>query len=227
MPWRIALTILASISLVVVAVRGPNDAARAADAPGAPFQAQRSAADVLARITARDAVLQSYAVPVHFDVYLHKLFSIHFGMDGTQYFKQPDRLALDMSKVPPNARRVFGQISTPMAWADTYDMRLANAVSDGFHTTYQLEGVPKRGGDIDRMVLDVDSDPSRPLHARWFCHGGTTIATVIEEQLSGPYWLPKHGEADLSVSGYKIHVVIEYGDYNVNAGIPDSVFSGA
>lgn len=225
MPRRIAARIVASMSLVIVVAGAPRDA-RAADAPAALFGPRPSAADVLSRITTRDAMLASYTVPVHIDVHLRKLFSLHFGMNGTQYFKQPNRLALDVGKVPSNARRLFSQISTPMTWADTYDMRLAQAASDGVHTTYRLEGVPKRGGDIDHVILDVDSDPSLPLHARWFCRDGMTIATVVDEQPAGPYWLPKHTEADLSASGYKIHVDIEYGGYNVNAGISDSVFSG-
>lgn len=216
--------VMASIALMAVLFTAPS----ASEAQQSPLSEPRpSAADVLSRLTMRDAMLDSYTVPVHIDVRLRKLFSFHFGIDGMQYFKQPDHLALDVHAVPPNGRRLFSQIGAPMIWAATYDMRLASATNNGARTTYRLEGTPKHLGDIDRVILDVDSDVSRPLHAQWFCRDGTTITTTIDEQLVGPYWLPKRTEADLSVLGYRIHAVLEYGNYTMNAVVADSVFSGS
>jgi hypothetical protein len=224
LPRLRVVTILTSLILTAA---GARYGAHAADTTAGLVGLRPSAADILARITTPDALPESYTVPVHIDVRLHKLLTFHFGMNGMQYFKRPIQLALDVHAVPPNARRLFSQIGSPMTWAETYAMRLTRTMNDGAHTNYRLEGEPKHGGDIDRVILDVAGDPSLPLRAQWFCRDGTTIMTTIQEQAAGAYWLPKRTEVDLAASGYGIHAVLEYGDYTMNAAIPDSIFSGA
>ncbi len=59
-----------------------------------------SAAHVLARLTGADDLLTSYAVPIHIEARLHRLFTFHFGLNGMVYYKRPDRVALDMQHVP-------------------------------------------------------------------------------------------------------------------------------
>jgi hypothetical protein len=191
-------------------------------APVAP-PAAPTPTEVLARYTGHDASLQSYVVPVHIDVRVHKLFTFHFGLDGTQSFKRPAKLALDVQRVPPQGRKLFAEIGTPLTWCQQYDLHLVSGNVE--HGPYRLEGVPKHPGDIARMVVDVDGDPSSPLHAQWWTHDGSTIDMHITEAASGGYELPKHSEADLDISGTKIHASIDYGSYAVNEAIADAKFS--
>jgi hypothetical protein len=63
------------------------------------------------------------------------------------------------------------------------------------------------------------------VRGTWTCNDGTEIAMSFDEQPAGPYQLPKHAVADVAVSGYKIHAVLEYGAYAFNAAVADSVFT--
>src|SRR5581483_7238936 len=85
-------------------------------APTIPAPAM-SATDVLARVTRGDAAIESYSVPVRIDVHVHRWISLHFHLDGMQYYKRPDRLALDIHAVPAKYRELFAQLGTPLTWS--------------------------------------------------------------------------------------------------------------
>lgn len=190
----------------------------------APQTATPTATQVLARFTDRDAALQSYTVPVHIDVRVRKLLTFHFGLDGTQSFKRPAHLSLDVQRVPPQGRKLFAELGTPITWPQQYDLHCVSGSTE--RGAYRLEGVPKRPGDVARMVVEVGADPSAPLHAQWWTHDGSTIDMRITEDASAGYRLPKHSEADLDISGTKIHASIDYGTYAVNEAIADAKFAG-
>ncbi len=184
-----------------------------------------TATDVLARLTHGDAGIESYTVPVRIEVRLHKLITLRFHLNGTQYFKRPDHLALDLHSMPEQYRELFAELGTPLTWPTQYDLRLVASTAQP--QTFQIEGVPKRPGEVERLVVDLDGDTGSPLHARWFCRGGGTIDMRITEQAgANGYDLPQHAEADLSFGGYLVHATFEYGAYAVNENIADEVFTG-
>jgi hypothetical protein len=212
--------------LLVLAAGAPGEPAHAAAEPAPSFAPRPTAAQVLARFTDRDSLLDSYIVPVHVDVHLHKVVTFHFGLNGMAYYKRPDHVALELRAMPPAYRRVFSEMGSPLTWGGTYDLRVRDVVSDDSRTTYRIEGTPRHAGEIDHMLLDVDTDANAALHGRWFCKDGTMIAMTIQESAAGPYQLPKRTEADLATGGYRIHAVLDYGAYSFNAVVADSVFSG-
>jgi len=213
-PARLMMRTLATISLAASLGASPT-------IPAPP----PTATDILARVTRRDAAIESYSVPVRIDVRLHKLISLRFHLNGTQYFKRPDRLALDMHGVPAQYRDLFAELGTPLSWSSLYDLRLVASTTQP--VTYQIEGIPKHRGDVDRMVVDIDGDASAPLHAQWFCSGGGTIDMHITEQEGvGGYDLPQHAEADMNFGGYAVHATFQYGTYTVNETVADAVFTG-
>jgi hypothetical protein len=182
-----------------------------------------SATDVMARVTRGDAAIDSYAVPVRIDVRVHKWITLRMHFNGTQYYKRPDRLALDMHAVPAQYRQLFAQLGTPLTWSSIYDLRLI--ASNAQPGTYQLEGIPKHPGDVERLLVDVDGDAAGPLHAQWFCRGGGTIDMHINETMDpGGFALPQHAEADMSFGGYNVHATLTFGPYAVNEAIADAVF---
>lgn len=190
----------------------------------APQATVASATEVLARYTGHDAAVQSYTVPVHIDVRVRKLLTFHFGLDGTESFKRPTYLSLDVNRVPAEGRKLFADLGTPLTWSQQYDLHLVSGSPE--HGPYRLEGVPKRSSSgVARMVVDVDGDPSVPLHAQWWTHDGSTIDMRITESSSGGYELPKHSEADLDISGTKIHASIDYGAYSVNDALAQAKVS--
>jgi hypothetical protein len=192
-------------------------------APSIP-SAGPTATQVLARVTERDAHVESYATPVHMDVRIKKLFTFHIGLNGTQYYKRPDRLALDIRKIPAQYRKFFADLGTPQTWETAYALKLVG--SPGAGGPYHIEGVPKHSCDVARMSLDVDGDPNAPLHVQWTTRDGGTIDMHIIEQVENGFKLPKHADADMALGGYKIHASIDYGPYLVNEAIADTVFAG-
>jgi len=192
-------------------------------APTIPAATTPTATDVLARVTEHDARVESYAVPVHIDVRLHKLITFHFGMNGMQYFKRPDRLALEMRSVPAQYRKLFAELGSPLTWPVLYDLRMTG--SDGEHGPYHLEGVPKRASDVARMLVDVDGEAGAPLHAVWTMRDGGTIDMRITEAITDGYQLPVHADADMTFGSYKIHASIDYGPYTINETVTNSVFA--
>jgi hypothetical protein len=207
------------------ALAGTTLVAALGAAPTIPAATTPSATEILARVTGRDAALQSYSVPVHIDVRVRKVIMWHFGLGGMQYFKRPDRLALDVQRIPPQGRKLFAELGTPLTWPQQYDLKLVGA--DGDRGPYRLEGVPKRASDVTRMVVDIGGDPSAPMHAQWWTNDGSTIDMQITEQAAGGYELPKHAEADLNITGTKIHASIDYGPYSVNESVANSRFTGS
>jgi hypothetical protein len=194
----------------------------------APIRAAApSAEEILARVTAGDAQLSSYAVPVHVDARLHRLIGMRFGLNGKVYFKRPDRVALEMRMVPEQYRRLFGELGTPLTWASAYDMSVVSSDAASGRLVYHVRGVPKRPGEIDHMLLDVAADPGVPLHARFLCRDGTAIDMAIERETFGSYELPKRVVADMTSGGWKIHAVLDYGNYELNEAVADSVFVAA
>ena len=181
--------------------------------------------EVLARMTRGDAGIESYSVPVRINVRLHKLISVRFHLSGTQYFKRPDHLALDLHAVPAQYRQLFAELGTPLTWPSLYDLRLVASTAQP--ATYQIEGIPKHRGDVERLVVDIDGDASAPLHAQWFCRGGGTIdMRITEQEGAGGYDLPQHAEADMNFGGYAVHATFQYGTYAVNEAMADAVFTG-
>jgi hypothetical protein len=194
-------------------------------APATTGATTPTATDVLARLTERDARVESYAVPIHMDVRIRKLITFHVGLNGMQYFKRPDKIALDMRSVPAQYRKLFADLGSPLTWPAQYDLHVVTCAAE--RTGCRLEGVPKHPGDVARMIVDVDADPGMPLHAAWTTRDGGTIDMLITEESSGGYKLPKHAEAEMAFGGYKIHASIDYGAYAVNEAIADALFSGA
>jgi hypothetical protein len=192
-------------------------------APTIPSSNGPTATDVLARVTARDARVDSYSVPVHMDVRVHKLFTIHMGLNGMQYYRRPDRVALDMRQIPASARKLFADLGTPLTWPGAYDLKLVG--SDGERGPYHVEGTPKHPSDIAHMLVDVDGTGSAPLHVVWTTRDGGTIDMHITEESAGGYQLPRHADADMAIGGYKIHASIDYGQYTVNEAVADAVFA--
>jgi len=172
-----------------------------------------AASQILARIAQRDAAIESYTVPVQIKVSIHKLFTFHIALGGTQKYLEPAAVTMDVRRIPVQGRKLFAEIGTPLTWPRQYDLRLV--ATNGAAGGYELEGVPKQPSDIVRMVVDAADQDGR-LHARWWMRTGSTIDMLVTEQTISGYELPAHADAELTLKGMKIHAAIDYGAYTVN-----------
>jgi hypothetical protein len=182
--------------------------------------------DVLARMSAARKGLNTFSVPVHFDVKIKRPLGVSLPLDGVRYFERPDKGALEMKSVPAVAKafqQTYAGLGTPETWPGQYDLSLVDQPASA--TNYELKGVPKNGGNVDHILLDIDRDTSTPIRARWFYRNGATIDMAIENaQVNGMFLLPKTETLEVAFPSYAGHAVVNYGDYTINQPIPASVW---
>jgi len=184
--------------------------------------------DILARMDATRKGLDSFSVPVHFAITIRRPLIVPLAMDGVRYFERPDKEALVMKTVPAAAQafqRTYAGLGTADTWPKKYDLTLVTTDEAGGATMYELKGIPKNGGNVDHILLDIDRVSLAPLRARWFYGNGATIDMAIENAVvGGAYLLPKTETLDIAFPSYAGHAVAHFADYSINQPIPASVW---
>jgi len=187
--------------------------------------------DILGRMVAARKDLNSYSVPVHFDIGIQKPISVALPLDGVRYFERPDKEALVMQSVPAVAQafqRTYAGLGTAETWPQRYDLSLVAPDRNASATMYELKGIPKNGGNVAYILIDVARDSAVPVRARWFYRNGATIDMAIENALaSNGYLLPKTETLDIVFPSYAGHAVAHYGEYAINQPIPASVWESS
>lgn len=217
-------TILAALASVLLLGEATPSPPSASPAPS-PSEAV-SAQAVLVRMVAAQSGLNTFSVPIHFDVTVHELVNLPMPLDGMRYFQRPDKEALIMNSVPAVAsafQRLYGGLGTPQTWPTRYDISLNRLAS--VPGPYELRGVPKKVGNVDHVLFDVARATAVPVEARWFYRNGSTIDLRIQNaQVAGRYWLPSLETVDIAFPQYKASAVAHYGQYSINQPIPSSVW---
>ncbi|MBV8171204.1 MAG: hypothetical protein JO219_04645 [Candidatus Eremiobacteraeota bacterium] len=221
---RIAVAVLAAI----IAVAAAGATAHASGATPAAAQASQgpSALEVLDRLTEARKGLNSYSVPIHFELVVHKGPSVSAKVDGVRYYQRPDREVLVLKSLPSIARKfsyIYSGTGTPETWASAYDVSFA-ASSAPDAQTYELKAVPKTSGDISYAVLDVARDSPAALGARVYYKNGGLVVLAFQNQMVSGFVLPTVETIDITFPEYKVHAVGRYGAYVINQTIPDSVW---
>ena len=195
----------------------------------APAQAP-NAGDIVSRMSAARASLNSYSVRVGFQFNVHAFFTVHFSPQATYYFKRPDKNELVFDSLPPGAQqfqRFFGSIGTPETWPKTYDITLAGSSGTGPGERYDLRMVPKdQTSSVAHVDVLVDAQSLGVVKEQWYYRDGATISMDQVNERVGGYLLPKEQIADFNFPSYKAHAVSNFDGYHLNADIPDSVFAG-
>ena len=177
---------------------------------------------LFAQYGSQGMALRSYSVPIHIDVAVHKLFTFHFGLNGTVYYRRPGRLAATIHDVPEKYQRGFAELGTPRTWPETYDMQVVGKDTAGGQCVYHLRGTPLQQSDVDYLLADISD--GAPIKATWYLRGGGTITSTFEMTNIGDYSMPKQQKLDIDAQGNKVHAEITYGDYDLNGQVSDALF---
>jgi outer membrane lipoprotein-sorting protein len=216
---RTKVTTLGSLVALLVAA-----AARAAAPTAAP-----SGDEILARAAAANAGLHSYSVPVHFDVHLHKPLGLKVGVDGTAYYKAPASSAVVITKAPPIIGGFFKGTYpldiVPQSWSAKYHVTSVSTQEVNGTPVYLLEAVPKDQGAIDRVVFGVAQTTYAPLSARWHYRDQSTVGLTIDNQSVAGYTLPLSESISVAMPHYDFDAASRFGQYALNAPVPDDVFA--
>ena len=201
------LALITASSTAASTLTGDELLAAAADAPG----------------------LQSYTVPVRFDVHLHKPIGTHSRVDGTANFEKPGRGALAITKatgiIGGFFRGIYHLDLVPQTWPANYHvLSVATSSDDGIATT-TLTAQPKTGDDIAEVQFRLAGHPLTPVAALWTYVNHATIALTFVNGRAGAYTLPTSATVSVDMPKYKLDATATYGTYALNAPIDPSVFA--
>ena len=183
------------------------------------------AADVVQRVAAQNASLQSYSARIAFDINLHAFVAIHPTLHATYYFKRPDKAELDFDTVPALAQQfehLYASLASPDTWPAIYNIRFSHPPLAG--KPYELTMVPKKTGNVDRVLVSIDPRNAAIVRMEWRYKNGSWIVLQQTNGKIGDYVLPQGQIGDFNLPAYKAHIVATYSDYRINIPIPDSVF---
>lgn len=185
---------------------------------------------ILRRAAAANGSLQSFTVPVHFDVDVHKVISMKVGVDGTNYFKAPDQEALVVTKTPPLIGGAFkgsydNLVTLPQVWPSHYRVTTVKMVQRNGQAVYELLGRPRVPEAVDHVVFDIARSGLQPVAASWYYHDGSTVQIGISNDRVGRYTLPREESIVVSMPQNHFEATAHYGQYALNAPVPESVFT--
>jgi hypothetical protein len=215
---------LAASSVLVLAL----GATVASPQPTASAFPARTAADVLARVAGTQAPLQSFSVPVTIGGSVKVTFvSVPFAVHGLQYFKAPDKQAMRLSDAPSLAQgfqNAVTTLGTPQTWQYAYDIALAGIHARHNHSAYVLVGTPKRPANVKSFTMLVGTKSNAIESVVFSYQNGATLDVEFAHHHAHPYHLPTSASVVAHFPQYSGTAVIQYGIYQVDVPIPDSVF---
>ncbi len=189
-----------------------------ADAP-----ASAASSDVYARMQRVNANLTSYEAELHVDVTTHSFPFISPKLDGTAYFKRPDKTAVVFDTVPALAsqfKKIYPQLEEPSEWPTIYDV--TPVADNGTNATFKL--VRKKNGRIDHVDVIVDDKTATVTSMIYYYKDGGSIAfTQTYGNIDGNYVIvAQRGKID--IPHYNADVASTFTNYKINVAVPDSIF---
>ena len=181
---------------------------------------------ILHRMVAVNAGVKSYVVRCHLDAAVRYYVHVRLGLNATYYFEQPDKAQVRFDSVPELAKQFkdfYASSGTPATWPKKYRITLEPADPEMPGTAF-LRLTPKQPMSLAYAVIAVDTRTFGVVHQQWFYLDGSTIDVEQQNELGSWYVLPKHQEAEFNFPHYKAHVVADFGDYQLNVPIDQSVF---
>ena len=200
-----------------------------ATATPAPIATPATASEVLARAVANRHELHSYQVQLTIKGSVRVSFlSVPIAMDGTEYFKAPDKEAMHLNNVPSMAKSFSSTINamgTPQTWEATYDIVLQGTAPHRNHTAYVLVGTPKHPGNVKTVTMWVNARTYAIESVAFAYTNGSALGLEFSHHGLSPYHLPTSIAVNARFPGYSGQAQIVYGPYQINVAVADSEFA--
>ncbi len=195
-----------------------------ADAPATtPAVLDPQTSVLFKRMIALNASLRTYKADVHLDVALKSFPFISPSLDGTAYYKRPDREAVIFDTVPALAsqfRKVYPRIDPPGDWLAIYEVYVMG--DDTGTTTFRL--VPRKNGRVDHLDVKVDDANATITGYVWtYKDGGFVAFDQSYRTLDGNFLVDKQ-TGHVELPSYKADVTSRFSNYQINVAVADSVF---
>jgi hypothetical protein len=149
-------------------------------AAGAEAPADVTTSDLYKRMVALNGDVRTYKASVHVDVVLKSFPFLSPSLDGTSYYRRPDRQAVVFDTMPSLAsqfKKVYPNVDPPSRWPALYDVTVASDA--GGATTFRL--VPKKSGRVAHLDVVVD-DATATIRAYTWSYTDGVRANVQERR---------------------------------------------
>jgi len=191
----------------------------------APSLAETGNADeVYARMQKINENLNTYTASLHVDVQTHSFPYISPTLEGTAYFKRPDKSAVVFDTVPALAsqfKKVYPQIEPPAEWPQIYEVTPVS--DDGNVSAFRL--VRKKNGRIDHVDVKVDDKTATVTSMAYFYKdsGGSVSLQQTYDVIDGNYVI-KAQTGKIDIPHYNADISSTFHNYKLNVNVPDKVF---
>jgi hypothetical protein len=167
--------------------------------------------------------VRTYKASVHVDVVLKSFPFLSPSLDGTSYYRQPDRQAVIFDTMPSLAsqfKKVYPNVDPPSRWPALYDVTLTSDA--GGATTFRL--VPKKNGRVAHLDVVVDDATATIRAYTWsYTDGGSVAFEQTFKSVGNDYLIDKQsGHVDLP--SYQADVTSKFSHYELNVALPSDVF---
>lgn len=195
-----------------------------------PASAQSSPAAILAGIAARNPSLASYQARVHVDVHMLNFPWLSPKLDGTSYFKRPDKYEVVFDRVPSYAHgidKLFGSIDDVAAWVKEWNIEYGGVQNVEGKALYALRMTKKIYSDqIKDTVAYVDPATYQVVRMDWHYRNGGTITMTQTYREQAGYNVVCAQHAEIAIPHVRAVADAAYGEYQTNVAVSDSVFTG-
>jgi hypothetical protein len=193
-------------------------------AAAVPTFAEGDPGDVYARAQKVNANLKTYTADVHADVQTHSFPFISPTLNGTAYFKKPDKAAVVFDTVPALAsqfKKIFPQIEPPSEWPQIYEVTPVG--DDGTVSSFRL--VRKKNGRIDHVDVRLDDKNATVISIAYFYKdsGGSVSFQQAYDAMEGNY-VVKSQTGKIDIPHYNADFSTSFHNYKLNVDVPDKVF---
>jgi outer membrane lipoprotein-sorting protein len=192
-----------------------------------PSPAPRNAAEVIQRINARNASLNSFQARMHVQVHMLSFpwFSPH--LDGTAYYKRPANYEVVFEHAPSYMRgfdKLFADIDDPQGWQKDSKIVYSGTRTVGGRSLLTLTMTKKIYSDqIKETIAFVDPATYGIVRMEWHYFKGTITMTQAYRN-EGGYNLIASQHVDVQ---YRVRAVADssFDPYKTNVPVADSVFT--
>jgi hypothetical protein len=184
---------------------------------------------VIAKMTQRNAALSSYRTRVHVDVHMQSFPFLSPTLDGTSYYKRPDRYEIVFDRVPGYAKgfsRLFNDVGDPGSWGKLNDIAIDGQRELNGRPMIVLRLTKKIHSDILAYALAfVDAQSYTLPQMEWHYTSGGVVTMTQTYRQEGAFWLISTQHATIRIP--YVHAVADasYAPYQTNVPVDSQVFA--
>ena len=184
------------------------------------------ATSLLARMEAVNPNLHAFTATMHAHVVMKSFPFLAADLDGTYYYKAPDKNKVVFTGgVPLVAQqfdKLYAHIDSPSQWSDKYVVTTVS--DDGSTTRFRL--VPRKSGNVERVDATADDKSATVTSMRWnYGNGGYAEVTNRYGRIDGNL-LVESQTGHVEEPGYVADISSTIGDYKINPALSDGIFAG-